>query len=253
MTAPVLEVSGLSKAYGRRLALDALELELGRGELVALLGENGAGKTTTLAILSGQLVPDAGAALILGHDVFAAPLEARRHLGYVAQDLQLPPYLTVEELAEFVCGVKRVPLDRAELARLLALTELAQDGNRLVGELSHGMQRKSAWVVALVSQPELLVIDEGLAGVDARSSRALVTEVVARVRRGTAALWTEHDLDLLAPHLDRALLLHRGRLARVASGDAVRAAATAGELERLMRVEGGAAAPEARERTTEDA
>jgi len=235
MSAPVLQLRGLRKAYGQRVALSALDLQIGAGEVVALLGENGAGKTTTLAMATGQLVPDAGQTLIAGHDVFGDAMAARRLLGYVAQDLLLPPYLTVAEMAAFACQVKGAALDDAQLSGLLALTGLDDAADRLIGELSHGMQRKSAWVVALVTDPRVLVLDEGLAGLDATSSAALVDEVARRAQRGLAVLWAEHDLALLAPHLHRAVVLHGGEVAERVEGDALRAEAASGQLPELMR------------------
>ena len=208
----VLCVEGLCKSYGARQAVQALSLEVAAGELVALVGKNGAGKTTTLAMLSGQLVPDSGRVLIAGHDVYEAPIAARCALGYVAQDLILPPYLTIEEMAQFVVAVKGLDFPHAEYLRLLTVTGLSDDGDRLIGELSHGMQRKAAWVVALVSAPHVLIVDEGLAGLDATSSRAIVAEVARQLAKGLAVLWTEHDLQGLSQHLHRVLVMKRGRL-----------------------------------------
>jgi ABC-2 type transport system ATP-binding protein len=219
----MIEARGLGKRYGRRLALAPLDLRVEPGELVALLGANGAGKTTALGMLSGQLVPDEGHALLDGHDVFTAPLRARRALGYVAQDLLLPAQLTVQELAEFACAVKEVALDQRELGRLLELTALAGDANRAIGELSHGMQRKAGWVVALVSKPQALLLDEGLAGLDAASAAALTGEVATCLRSGrVAVLWTEHDLALLAPLCSRAVVLRGGEQVECLDGDRLR-------------------------------
>ncbi|MCA9665206.1 MAG: ABC transporter ATP-binding protein [Myxococcales bacterium] len=232
---PVLEVRGLGKSYGKRAALRALELEVAAGELVALVGENGAGKTTSLAIISGQLVPDEGSAHIGGDDVFERARAARSRLGYVAQGLLLPPYLTVREMAQLTCRLKGVSLEPDALDAMLALTSLGEDADRLVGELSHGMQRKAAWVAALVSKPALLVLDEGLAGLDAASSAALAGEVLRRLDDGLAVLWAEHDLELLVERLTRVVVLHGGELAEVVTGDVLREEAAAGKLAERMR------------------
>jgi len=232
---PLIKLDALSKAYGRRSALEALSIDVGAGELVALVGENGAGKTTALAIVSGQLVPDSGRALITGQDVFAQPIAARRALGYVAQDLLLPPYVTAEEIAIFVCGVKEIGFDRRRFDQLLELTGLTDDADRLVGELSHGMQRKAAWVVALSADPKVLVLDEGLAGLDATSAAALVGEVERLLGRGVGVLWAEHDLELMAPRVDRVVVLHGGRLSEVVDGDELRADMKANRLDETMK------------------
>ncbi len=231
----MIEARRLGKRYGRRRALEPLDLRVEPGELVALLGANGAGKTTALGMLSGQLVPDEGQALLDGHDVFAAPLPARRALGYVAQDLLLPAQLTVQELAEFACAIKEVPLEQRELTRLLELTALAGDAERAIGELSHGMQRKAGWVVALVSSPKALLLDEGLAGLDAASSAALADEVGQRLRRGrVAVLWTEHDVALMAPLVTRAVVLRGGAEVERLEGDELRERGEARGYEALL-------------------
>jgi ABC-2 type transport system ATP-binding protein len=230
-----IEARALRKSYGKRQALAGLDLRIDAGELVALVGANGAGKTTVLSLLSGQIVPDGGNALVGGRDVFAEPLAARRLLGYVGQDLLLPPYLTVLEMAEFACGVKGIALEQQRLDSLLATTGLGDDGDRLIGELSHGMQRKAAWVVALVTAPRALLVDEGLAGLDAASTAAVLDEVGHALGRETAVLWAEHDLTLLAPHIARAVVLRDGQLEEVVRGDDLRADLAAGRLAARMR------------------
>ena len=234
MTKP-LSVTELCKSYGKRQALTDFSLEVAAGEIVALVGENGAGKTTTLAILSGQLTPTSGAVRIDGHDVFSEPIAARTPLGYVAQDLFLPAYLSLDELVRFVCEVKRVPLDNAEYERLGEMAGLNADRDRLIGELSHGMQRKAAWVAALVTQPKVLLLDEGLAGLDARSAQELMAELGRRTSVGTAILLTEHDLELATPLLSRVVVLHHGRISEIIEGEDVRAAADYGSLPEMMR------------------
>jgi ABC-2 type transport system ATP-binding protein len=231
----VICARALVKRFGQRSAVDHLSLDVAPGEIVALVGENGAGKTTALGMLSGQLVPDEGSALLSGYDVFQQALPARRCLGYVSQDLLLPPHLTLGEMAEFACQVKSEPLRQGELERLLQLTDLHDDADRLLGELSYGMQRKSAWVVALVGQPRALLLDEGLAGLDATSRDALIEEVARRLRDGLGVLWAEHDLTPITPHVSRVLVLHRGRIAEMISGSALRTLAESGELASKMR------------------
>lgn len=234
MTLSALVVDKLSKSYGQRSAVESLSLEVGAGELVALVGANGAGKTTSLAMLSGQLVPDAGRVLIAGHEVYGEPIAARQALGVVAQDLILPPYLTIEEMAEFAAAVKETPFVEHEFRRLLRLTGLAEDGNRLIGELSHGMQRKAAWVVALVATPKVLIVDEGLAGLDATSCRAIVEEVVSQIKGGMAVLWTEHDLEGFSADLDRVLVLAKGRLVETLPGDVIRQGASKNPMAAIL-------------------
>jgi len=230
-----IEAQTLCKSYGQRRAVWNLKLDVQGGELVALVGENGAGKTTALGMLSGQLVPDAGQALIGGHDVFADALRARTQLGFVGQDLLLPQHLTIAELAEFVCTVKGCPYEKGELDRLAALTRLDDDVDRLVGELSFGMQRKAAWVTALIAHPAALLLDEGLAGLDATSAAAIIEEVDRQLERGAAVLWTEHDLAPIIASLSRLVVLQQGRTSETVEGVEVRRRAERGQLQASMR------------------
>jgi len=231
----MIETRGLEKSYGKRRALDALDLKVAPGELVVLLGRNGAGKTTTLAMLTGQLVPDAGSALIAGHDVFSAAEMARSLVGYVGQELLLPPHLTLDEAVEFACAVKGVTRDPLAFDQLLKLAALQDDADRLMGELSHGMQRKAAWIVALITEPQALILDEGLAGLDAASSAALAAEVGRRVARGTAVLWTEHDLALVAPLAHRAVVLDAGRVVEQVQREELQRLVQDDQLDAAMR------------------
>lgn len=178
-------------------------------------------------------MPDSGRILVDGHDLQTKPLAARRALSYVAQDLILPPLLSVKELAEFSCQVKGQRLDRQLFDDLAAAFGLTEHRDRLVGELSHGMQRKAAWTIALLTDPKLLIVDEGLAGLDAASASALI-ERVRRVKAdGIAIIWVEHDLQRLAPISDRLLVLRAGR--HTESLDSSALLAPTEQLERLMR------------------
>jgi ABC-type multidrug transport system ATPase subunit len=138
-------------------------------------------------------------------------------------------------MVEFACQVKDRALERRTLEQLLSLTDLTDEADRLLGELSYGTQRKAAWVVALASSPTALLLDEGLAGLDATSREALTAEVASRVRAGLGVLWTEHDLDPVTELLSRVLVLHQGKIAETVSGDEVRRLAQNAELAPAMR------------------
>lgn len=226
---------GLSKRFGSRQAVQDLQLEVAPGELVAMVGENGAGKSTVLSMLSGQLVPDEGLALIDGHDVYAEPIASRRQLGLVGQDLLLPTHLTIEEMASFVCQIKSIVRDSDRFAHLLEATDLADHVDRPIGELSYGMQRKAAWIVALISQPRAMLVDEGLAGLDIASREALILEVTARLESQVGVLWIEHDVSAIAAIVSRLIVLHGGQAVETLAGEEVRRLADDGTLSANVR------------------
>lgn len=191
-------VDGVSKRYGRTLALDAVDLTVERGTLFALLGPNGAGKTTLVHILCTILPPDGGRASLAGFDVVRRPLRARRNLGVVFQEPSLDDRLTVFENLEFhgqVYGVPRAKR-RRRIKELLEVVELADWQGSLVRQLSGGMKRRLEIARALVHDAQILFLDEPTVGLDAQS-RARIWEHVAllQAERDLTVVVTTHYID----------------------------------------------------------
>ena len=236
MKTTMIEAKRLTKAYGIRRALQGLDLSVSEGELVALVGQNGAGKSTATRMLCGQLVPDSGTALIGGLDVYSDPLAARTLLGCVTQDQTLPPKLTLHETADFVCSLRDLPLSATAYDRLVVAAGLADDADRLIGELSLGSQRKAAWVIGLVARPKALILDEALAGLDAASTVKLIEEVYLCLDRvGLSVLWVEHDLSPIVDRVDRVIVLREGRVSLTIDGAELRRSSNDEELNALMQ------------------
>ncbi len=206
---PVLVIDALSKAYRRKPVLRAVSLVVHPGEAVAVIGPNGAGKSTFLGCLTGERLPDAGSVRVNGADPFSKPAAAAATMGFVPEQPFLYGELTVAETFRFVSEIRR--LDRAvsleETARLLDLLGLAGADGALCRELSQGMARKVAIIVALLHNPKLLVLDEVFNGLDQTSMERLIEELDSRRRQGCAVLLSSHDLPLLAAWCDRGLLL----------------------------------------------
>ena len=212
----MLEVRNLRKHYHEVVALRDVSFTVEPGELVGLIGPNGAGKSTTLRILTGLLPPDSGDALVCGESILHAPERAKRHLGYVPQDISLYPFLTGEELLRFVGRVRE--LDETTIGsridRLLDTFQLTTARTRLVREYSEGMARKLAIAAAVLARPEVLILDESLNGLDPQS--AARTKVLLRelLSEGTAVLLTTHILEMMEVVATRVLLLHDGAIVR---------------------------------------
>lgn len=208
----MIRLEDVHKSFHGTRVLDGLSLEVGPGELVGLIGPNGAGKSTALRIVTGQLLPDSGRASIAGADLRAAPVQARRALGYVPQDAGVEPFLTGEEVLRFVAEVRGVE-PRPIVDELLERFQLSDARRRLTREYSEGMQRRLAIAAALIGDVKALILDESLNGLDPRGAN-LVKEVLARrLEAGTAILITGHFLETMERLCTRVALLHEGRIA----------------------------------------
>ena len=210
---PAVQVENLTKWYGPRLAVDRVSFEVAAGEVLGLLGPNGSGKTTILRILTGYLRPSAGRVSVAGVDTAAAPLEARRRIGYVPEDVPLYDWMRVTEFLGFMARIKRGPGGDAgravdEVVERLALGEVARVA---IGKLSRGFRQRVGIAQALLGQPELLVLDEPTNGLDPRQIIEVRQLIRALAGRHTV-LVTSHILGEIEKVADRAAILLRGRL-----------------------------------------
>ena len=211
---PAVAIEGVSKRYGRTLALDNVSFEVPPGELFALLGPNGAGKTTLLHILCTILRPDGGTARINGVDVVRDPRKARRDLGVVFQEPSLDDRLTLYENLNFHGLVYGVPKAQREqrIEEMLALVELSEWRERLVRTLSSGMKRRLEIARALVHQSRILILDEPTVGLDAQS-RERLWEYVHRLRteKDLTVIVTTHYIEEVE-NCDRVCIIDGGRI-----------------------------------------
>lgn len=211
--APALEVRRLGKTYasGHR-ALDAIDLEIRRGEIFALLGPNGAGKTTLISMLCGIVTCSEGMARIDGHDIVADYRAARERTGLVPQELTTDAFETVWRTVRFSRGLFGKPPDDAHLERVLRDLALWEKRNQRVMTLSGGMKRRLLIAKALAHEPTLLFLDEPTAGVDVELRHGM-WEVVRRLReQGTTIVLTTHYIDEAELMADRVGVINGGRL-----------------------------------------
>jgi ABC-2 type transport system ATP-binding protein len=213
---PVLALAGLTKRFGRRVALAGIDLDLAGHELVGVVGPDGAGKTTLLRALAGLLEVEAREARVLGFDLRGDPRALKQRVGYVPQAFSLNRDLSVIENLRFTARLHRLPADRFErrAAELLERTGLARFRDRPAGALSGGMKQKLALANALLPEPALILLDEVTAGVDV-VARAEIWALLAERRGEALVLLSTSYLDE-AERCDRLIYLDRGRV--VASG-----------------------------------
>jgi ABC-2 type transport system ATP-binding protein len=220
----VIEARGLTKRFRQTTAVEAVDLDVGQGEIFGLVGPNGAGKTTLLQLLTGLLDPTAGRGAVLGHDVVRDAAALRPRVGYVSQEFTLYGTLSVEENLDFSADLYRVPAATRETRKegLLAWSRLAPFRDRRAGKLSGGMQKKLHLCCTLIHEPEVLFLDEPTTGVDPVSRRELWEILHDLVARGLTLVVATPYMDE-AEQCDRVALLHGGRLLRCDTPEALRA------------------------------
>jgi branched-chain amino acid transport system ATP-binding protein len=233
---PLLEVSGLRKAFGGVVAVDDVAFEVAAGEIVALIGPNGAGKSTCFNMLMGQLAPDAGTIRILGRETVGLPPRRIWRLG-VGRTFQVTATfgsMTVRENVQVaLLSHHRALRNPWRIAReqfveladgLLATVGMQAHADRPSSVLAYGDLKRLELAVALANQPRLLLMDEPTAGMGPRERIELMALTAAIARRErTAVLFTEHDMDVVFQHADRVMVLDRGRLIAAGAPAEVRA------------------------------
>jgi ABC-2 type transport system ATP-binding protein len=228
---PAVETFNLVRQFGSFTAVDHINLRVGRGRFFGFLGPNGAGKSTTIKMLTGLLAVTAGEARVLGRDVQTEPMEVKRRIGVVPEDLNLFERLTGAEMLTFTGRMYGLqPSEIAERTQeLLALMELDDEPRKLVVEYSHGMKKKLSLACALIHRPELLFLDEPFEGVDAIASRTLKDLLSRLTARGLTVFLTSHVLEIVERLCTDIAIISQGRLVAAGSLD---------ELRRGIEVEG---------------
>ena len=216
--APAVRVRGLRKTFGPVVAVDSLDLTVASGEVVAFLGPNGAGKSTTLDVVLGFTRPDAGTAAVLG----VAPREAVRagRVGAVLQADGLNPSFTVRQTLDIIASLQ---LRAPDVESVIARTGLGGLLRRRVSRCSGGETQRVRLALALLAQPELLVLDEPTTGMDPTARTAFWDMMRRETAQGRAILFATHYLQEAADFADRIIIIDRGRLVAEGSVDEVRA------------------------------
>src|SRR5947209_9546288 len=203
----VVEVRELCKRYGERLVVDHVDLEVGEGEIVGLLGANGAGKTTTVECITGLRRPDGGHVLVLGLDPQSDGQRLRTMVGSQLQESALPDRLRVGEAIELFKGPRAIPVDG-----LLAAFGLAEHRRRAFSALSGGQRQRLFLVLALLNRPQLVILDELTQGLDPAARRDVWDAIRALRDAGTTVLLVTHYMEEAEALCDRVVVMDRGRV-----------------------------------------
>ncbi|HUU26686.1 MAG TPA: ABC transporter ATP-binding protein [archaeon] len=220
----MIDLIGLTKKFGSFVAVENISLKVERGELFGFLGPNGAGKTTTIKMITGLLQPSAGKIRVAGYDLDTEPQEAKRRLGFIPDRPFLYEKLTADEFLHFIGGLwdlgEKVINDR--IPRLLDLFEILEWRSELIESYSHGMRQKLILAGALIHDPELIVVDEPMVGLDPKSIR-LVKDIFREFcRKGRTVFMSTHDLSIAEETCSRVAIIQQGRIIAEGTVDQLR-------------------------------
>jgi ABC-2 type transport system ATP-binding protein len=210
----IVQLEGLGKRYGEFVAVHDLCLEIFRGEVFGLLGPNGAGKTTTMKMLIGVLCASQGTARIGGHDCFTERPEVMRHVGYLPDEPVFYDYLRGRELISFVAEMHGLPAARARnrVDSLVQRLELSDAITDYAVNYSRGMKKKLGLILALLHDPDVLILDEPTNGLDPHATRQIHEILRELSARGTTVMLSTHLLEQAQRLCNRIAILHKGRL-----------------------------------------
>ncbi|MBF4462724.1 MULTISPECIES: ABC transporter ATP-binding protein [unclassified Rathayibacter] len=235
----VVELHALSKAFGRTVAVDRIDLRVREGTFCGIIGPNGAGKTTTLSMMTGLLTPDTGRVLVHGIDVWKDPAAAKRLIGVLPDRLRLFDRLTGAQFLAYAAALRGVSRATArqrilELAEALGLSDALE---RLISDYSAGMAKKVALAGAMIHAPRVLVLDEPFESVDPVSSAAVITVLRRFVAGGGTVVLSSHGLDFIERVCDDVAVIVGGRV--LASGSVAEVAGAGTLEERFVELAGG--------------
>jgi ABC-2 type transport system ATP-binding protein len=209
----MIEVSNLTKYYGKRLAVNGISFSVEKGEIVGFLGPNAAGKTTTMRIITGFLAPSGGTVKIAGYDVLSHSLEARRHIGYLPEAVQLYTDMTIRGYLDYLARLRHVPGDklRSRVNSVIEQCHLEEYADVLIGKLSKGFRQRVGVAQAIVHEPEVLILDEPTIGIDPiqiASTRQLIRDL----GKERTVLISTHILPEVSVICERVIIIDHGKI-----------------------------------------
>ena len=236
---PAIEIRGLTKAFGQKVAVDRINLDIPSGSFYGLVGRNGAGKTTTISMVTGMLMPSEGTAYVRGIDMWTEPLKAKAHLGVLPDGVHLFDKLTGEQLitySGYLHGIDKETV-ASRVKDLLTAMDLTDAAGRAVADYSAGMTKKIALAAALVHAPSVLILDEPFEAVDPVSAANIQDILRGFVASGGTVIISSHVMDLVQRLCDHVAVMDSGRILAAGTVDEVRAGMSLEE--RFVQLVGG--------------
>ena len=214
MSAPLIEASELTKQFGSVQALSGLNFRVMPGEIYGLLGPNGAGKTTAIKAIIGLVEPTSGWVKVGGFDPAKYPIEVKSRIGYVSENPILYESLSSRDFLEFVASIRKI--DQTSVNRIVAQLgdafDMAKYFDAPIATLSTGMKQKVALIASFVHQPPVLLLDEPLSGLDAKSSRIVKELLLLHAKRGGAVLFSTHIMEVAEHLCTRIGIIYQGKV-----------------------------------------
>ena len=209
----VIEIKDLTKSYGNRSAIKQLDFKIFKGDVVGLLGPNGAGKSTTMKIISGFMSPTSGVAFVCGYDVFENPIEVKKRIGYLPETPPLYLEMTVQDYLQYVAELKQVPKAEVKknIEKSLVKTQLSEVRNRIINNLSKGFKQRVGIAQALVSNPDILILDEPTVGLDPKQV-AEIRHLINELKGEHTIILSTHILSEVEAVCNKIIIIHQGEL-----------------------------------------
>ncbi|OIJ22323.1 hypothetical protein BKP45_06700 [Anaerobacillus alkalidiazotrophicus] len=208
----MIRVENVSKKIGSKIVLENINLFVEKGGILGLVGPNGAGKTTLLSVLSTTIMPDGGEIWVAEHSLSQELQEIRKKIGYVPQEIALYPSLSIKDNLTFWAKLTQVKNRKSRIKEVVELLGLDHYWHEKVERLSGGYKRRVNIAVALLHQPQVLIMDEPTVGMDLYSKRELLPFLKNLTKNGTIVIYTSHDVEELLYLSDRIAMLEQGQL-----------------------------------------
>lgn len=233
----MLEIKNLTKKFGDKVAVDNIDLSVKSGEIYGFLGPNGAGKTTTIKMIVGMLMPDGGSINVDGIDAINDDVEAKRQIAYVPDSPEIYDIMTGRQYLNFIADVFELSDEERnkQIDRYAEVFEMKDNLDVMIAGYSHGMKQKIVIMGALIHSPKLLILDEPMVGLDAKSSFRLKEIMRALADEGRTVFFSTHVMEVAENLCDRIGIINRGKIIAVGTLDEIKAAAKdTGSLEKIF-------------------
>ncbi len=209
----MIEVRGLNKDYGPRRAISDLNFEIAKGDVVGFLGPNGAGKSTTMKIITGYMAPSSGSASVAGFDVFENPIEVKKRIGYLPETPPVYDDMFVNDYLAFVAALKGVPREKIKkmVENAIEKTNLGEVQKRLIHNLSKGFRQRVGIAQAIVSDPEVLILDEPTVGLDPKQVSE-IRDLIFSLKGQHTIILSTHILPEVQATCEKIIIIHQGKI-----------------------------------------